>query len=140
MTSINKVFLVGNIGKDPEIRHTTSGKKIASFSLATSETWKDDKGQRQSKTEWHKVVVFNDNLAGIVEKYVKKGSRVLVEGKLQTRKWADNNGQDRYVTEVVVPQFGGTIATLDPIQKDFEQGGEYDPQAPTNDLDDEIPF
>ena len=108
--SVNKVVLVGNLGREPEIRHTNSGKKVASFSLATSDVWKDTNGERQEKTEWHRVVVFNSNTADFVEKILKKGSKVYVEGSLQTRKWTDNSGQDRYTTEIVVGNFKGEIS------------------------------
>jgi len=111
--SVNKVVLVGNLGREPEIRHTNNGKKIAIFSIATSEVWKDANGERQEKTEWHRIVVFNPSTADFVEKYVKKGSKVYVEGSLQTRKWTDNSGQDRYTTEVVVSNFKGEIVLLD---------------------------
>lgn len=102
---INKCILVGNLGKDPEIRYTADGKAIANLTLATSESWKDKQGQQQEKTEWHRVVVFG-GLAEVVGQYLKKGSQVYFEGKLQTRKWQDQSGQDRYTTEVVVDQRG----------------------------------
>ena len=111
--SVNKVVLVGNLGREPEIRHTNTGKKVASFSLATSDVWKDANGERQEKTEWHRVVVFNPSTADFVERFVKKGSKVYVEGSLQTRKWTDNSGQDKYTTEVVVSNFKGEIVLLD---------------------------
>ena len=111
--SVNKVVLVGNLGREPEIRHTNTGKKIASFSVATSDVWKDANGERQEKTEWHRVVVFNPSTADFVERFVKKGSKVYVEGSLQTRKWTDNSGQDKYTTEVVVSNFKGEIVLLD---------------------------
>lgn len=112
--SVNKVTLLGNVGKDPEIRTTQAGKRIASITLATSETWKDKQtGEQKEQTEWHKVVVFNDGLAGVVERYVKKGSKLYAEGQLKTRKWQDQSGQDRYSTEVVVDQFNGNIVLCD---------------------------
>ena len=111
--SINKVILVGNLGRDPEIRHTANGKKIANFSLATSEIWKDPNGERQERTEWHRIVVFNSSTADFVERFLKKGSKVYVEGSLQTRKWTDNSGQDKYTTEIVISNFRGEIALLD---------------------------
>ena len=112
--SVNKVVLVGNLGREPEIRHTNNGKKVASFSIATSDIWKDVNGERQEKTEWHRIVVFNSSTADFVEKFLKKGSKVYVEGSLQTRKWTDNSGQDRYTTEIVVGNFKGEIILLDP--------------------------
>lgn len=111
--SINKVILVGNLGRDPEIRHTNNGKKIANFSIATSEVWKDANGERQERTEWHRIVVFNPNTADFVERYLKKGSKVYIEGALQTRKWTDNSGQDKYTTEIVVSNFKGEVVMLD---------------------------
>lgn len=112
--SVNKVILVGNLGKDPEIRHMPDGSKLATFSVATSEAWKDrTTGERKDKTEWHRVAVFNDRLADVVEKYIKKGSKVYVEGQLQTRKWTDNEGHDRYTTEVVLSKFRGELTMLD---------------------------
>ena len=113
MGSVNKVILVGNVGKDPEIRKTQSGKPVASFSIATSEIWKDkSSGERKEKTEWHKVVCFNDNISKIIEAYVKKGSSVYVEGQLQTRKWTDKDGVDKYSTEVVLQAFNGSLTLL----------------------------
>src|ERR1700685_1660703 len=101
--SVNKVILVGNLGKDPEIRSTQDGREIASFSLATSQSWKDNAtGERKEKTEWHNIVVFNTNLVGVVKNYVKKGSKLYIEGALQTRKWTDKDGRERYSTEVVL--------------------------------------
>ncbi len=111
--SINKVTLVGNLGRDPEIRHTTSGQKIAHLSVATSDTWKDKSGERQERTEWHRVVVFNANLADFAERFLKKGSKVYVEGALQTRKYADQTGQDRYTTEIVLGAYRGELVVLD---------------------------
>lgn len=111
--SVNKVTLVGNLGRDPEIRHTNSGQKIANLSVATSDTWKDKSGERQERTEWHRVVVFNANLADFAERYLHKGSKVYVEGALQTRKYTDQSGQDRYTTEVVLGAFRGELVMLD---------------------------
>ena len=99
--SINKVTLVGNLGRDPEIRHSTAGQKIAHLSVATSDTWKDKSGERQERTEWHRVVIFNANLADFAERFLKKGSKVYVEGALQTRRYTDQSGQERFTTEVV---------------------------------------
>jgi len=112
--SVNKVILVGNLGKDPEIRRTQDGRPIANLRIATSETWKDkNSGERREKTEWHSVVIFNENLAKIAEQYLRKGSKVYVEGQLQTRKWQDQQGQDRYSTEVVLQGFNGTFTIID---------------------------
>lgn len=114
MASLNKVMLIGNLGKDPEIRKTQSGKPIANFSIATSETWKDKTtGEKKEKTEWHNIVVFNEGLAGVVERYVKKGSKVYIEGALQTRKWQDKDGNDRYSTEIVLQAYNGQLIMLD---------------------------
>lgn len=150
--SINKVILVGNLGRDPEIRHTANGKKIANFSLATSEIWRDTNGERQERTEWHRIVVFNSSTADFVERFLKKGSKVYVEGSLQTRKWTDNNGQDKYTTEIVVSNFRGEIALLDG-RADGAEAADNAPdagwdssaasEAPaenTGDFNDEIPF
>ena len=112
--SVNKVILVGNVGNDPEIRTFGNGGKVANFSLATSENWRDKQsGERKEKTEWHRVAVFNDGLVGVIERYVKKGSKLYIEGKLQTRKWTDNSGQDKYTTEVVLQGYGGNLTMLD---------------------------
>ena len=112
--SVNKVILVGNLGKDPEVRRMTSGDPVVNLSLATSESWKDKaSGERKEKTEWHRVVIFNKNLAEVAEKYLRKGSKVYVEGQLQTRKWTDKEGQERYSTEVVLSQFRGELTLLD---------------------------
>jgi single-strand DNA-binding protein len=112
--SVNKVILVGNLGKDPEIRRLNSGDPVVNFTLATSETWRDkNSGDRKEKTEWHNVVIFNDNLAKVAEQYLKKGMKVYVEGQLQTRKWQDQQGQDRYTTEIVLQKFRGELQMLD---------------------------
>ncbi len=151
MSSVNKVILIGNLGKDPEIRTTQDGKEIASFSIATSESWKDKgTGERKEKTEWHRISVFNPNLVGIVKSYVKKGSKIYVEGQLQTRKWTDKEGKDNYVTEVVIQAFNGGITLLDKRDDSKEQqysqtkGNGYVESKPIDkrdaDLDDEIPF
>jgi single-strand DNA-binding protein len=111
--SVNKVILVGNLGKDPEVRTSQDGTKIVNFTLATSESWNDRaSGERKERTEWHRVVIFNENLAGIAEKYLRKGSKVYVEGALQTRKWTDQAGQEKYTTEVVISRFRGDITLL----------------------------
>src|ERR1700681_3772183 len=112
--SVNKVILVGNLGKDPEIRRTQDGRPIANLSVATSESWRDKAtGERKEKTEWHRVVIFNEGLCKIAEQYLKKGAKVYLEGQLQTRKWQDQSGQDRYSTEVVLQGFRGELTLLD---------------------------
>ena len=112
--SVNKVILLGNLGRDPEIRSTQSGSKMATFSMATSKRWRDKNTQEQrDKTSWHNIVVFGDGLVDIVEKYVKKGSKIYVEGELQTRKWQDQDGNDRYTTEVVLQGFNSNLTLLD---------------------------
>lgn len=140
MASVNKVILVGNLGQDPDIRHTQDGRAIVNLSVATSESWKDkNTGERREKTEWHRVVIFNEGLAKVAEQYLKKGSKIYVEGQLQTRKWTDKNGVDRYSTEVVLQGFNSQLVMLD-----GKSGSERsDPQAPlsmASVLDDEIPF
>lgn len=144
--SVNKVIIIGNVGKYPEIRSFQNGGRVASFSVATSESWKDKAtGERKDRTEWHRISVMNDALVGIVEKYVKKGSKVYIEGQLETRKWTDNQGVEKYSTEVVLRPYRGEITLLDG-RKD---GGEVDEResaetlhqtAVRNDMDDEIPF
>jgi single-strand DNA-binding protein len=112
--SVNKVMLIGNLGADPEMRHTQDGRPIANLRIATSESWRDKAtGERKEKTEWHRVVIFNENLCKVAEQYLKKGSKVFIEGQLQTRKWQDQSGQDRYSTEVVLQGFRGELALLD---------------------------
>jgi single-strand DNA-binding protein len=112
--SVNKVILVGNLGKDPEVRRLNSGDQVVNFTLATSENWRDkNSGERKEKTEWHNVVIFNENLGKVVEQYCKKGSKVYVEGQLQTRKWQDKDGNDRYTTEIVLQRFRGELTLLD---------------------------
>ncbi|MEL6237116.1 MAG: single-stranded DNA-binding protein [Pseudomonadota bacterium] len=112
--SLNKVMLIGNLGADPEIRSFQNGGKVANLRIATSETWKDrNSGERQERTEWHTVAIFSEGLVNVVESYLKKGSKVFVEGQLQTRKWQDQNGQDRYSTEVVLRGYNGTLTMLD---------------------------
>ncbi len=159
--SVNKVILVGNLGRDPEIRSTQDGTKVANLSLATSETWRDrNSGERRERTEWHRVVIFNERLCEIAEKYLRKGSKIYVEGQLQTRKWTDQQGQERYTTEVVLQRFRGELTMLDGRQ-DGGGGGYGDDGGPGGgsgggfgggsggggggsggggDLDDEIPF
>ncbi len=149
--SVNKVILVGNLGRDPEIRHASDGTKIATFSVATSESWKDrTTGERKDRTEWHRVVVFNDRLSDVVEKYIKKGTKLYIEGQLQTRKWTDTTGQERYSTEVVLSKFRGELSILDSRGSGFGEGvssaaGGSESSleavgASLSDLDDEIPF
>ena len=154
VSGVNKVILVGRLGKDPEVRHTNNGGKIASFSLATSESWNDRaSGERKEKTEWHRVVIFSTGLCDIAEKYLRKGSQVYLEGQLQTRKWTGDDGNDRYTTEVVLGQFRSELRMLD--SRNNENVGE-NPLDSSNgisdtdrstegsslagDLDDEIPF
>ena len=112
--SVNKVILIGNLGRDPEIRSFPSGGKVANLRIATSESWRDrNTGERREKTEWHSVAITSEGLVGVVERFLKKGSKVYLEGRLETRKWQDQSGQDRYTTEVVVAGFGGTLVMLD---------------------------
>jgi single-strand DNA-binding protein len=112
--SVNKVILIGNMGKDPEVRTTQDGNKIVNLTLATSETWNDRaSGERKERTEWHRVVIFNDRVADVAERYLKKGAKIYVEGSLQTRKWTDQSGQERYTTEVVIGRFNGQLTMLD---------------------------
>jgi len=112
--SVNKVILVGNLGRDPEVRSMQDGRSMVNMSVATSDTWRDrQSGERKERTEWHRVVIFNEKLAEVAQKYVRKGSKVYVEGQLSTRKWTDQSGQERYTTEVVVPRFGGALTMLD---------------------------
>ena len=169
--SVNKVILIGNLGADPEIRRTQDGRPVANLRLATSESWKDKTtGERKEKTEWHRVVIFNENLCRIAEQYLKKGSKVFIEGALQTRKWQDQSGQERYSTEVVLQGFRGELTLLDRAGAggagacgggggDFgadDAGGEFGSPGPTRkvaaaagargggggrgEMDDEIPF
>jgi single-strand DNA-binding protein len=163
--SVNKVILVGNLGRDPETRSTQDGMRIVNFTLATSETWRDKmSGERKERTEWHRVVIFNERLAEIAEKYLKKGSKVYLEGALQSRKWTDNSGQERYTTEVVLQRFRGELTMLDgarggaaapPAEGGFDEdyGGGFSGETsasrsvppsrgrtPVDDLDDDIPF
>jgi len=124
--SVNKVILVGNLGRDPEIRHTQDGKKIANLSIATSESWKDrNTGERRERTEWHRVVIFSEGLANIAEKYLRKGSKVYIEGQLQTRKWTDQSGVEKYSTEVVLQGFNCTLTMLDGREGGGGGGGGY---------------
>lgn len=152
--SINKVILVGNLGADPEIRQTKDGRPIANLSIATGESWKDkNTGERREKTEWHRVVIFSEGLAKIAEQYLRKGSKVYIEGQLQTRKWQDQNGQDKYTTEVVLQGYSSNLTMLDSRQGggDFagssganvSSGAAVDslpPSSPGGDMDGDIPF
>lgn len=165
--SVNKVILVGNLGRDPEIRRTQDGRPIANLRIATSESWRDkNTGERRERTEWHSVVIFSEGLCKVVEQYVKKGSKVYVEGQLQTRKWQDQQGQDRYSTEVVIQGFNGSLMMLDgrtgagagapalaePGQADYGGGSDFgggngngndngrSAESFDKSLDDEIPF
>jgi single-strand DNA-binding protein len=124
--SVNKVILVGNLGRDPEIRSMQSGEEIAQLSLATSETWKDKaSGERKERTEWHRVVIFNENLVKVAKSYLKKGSKVYIEGSLQTRKWTDKDGAEKYTTEVVLQRFRGELTMLDGREGGGGGGGSY---------------
>lgn len=143
MVSVNKVTILGNLGREPEIRKTGDGKSIANLNIATSENWKDRDGNKQEKTEWHRVVVFG-KLADIVEKYLNKGDSVYIEGKLQTRKWQDSQGQDKYTTEISVDGFGGTLKMLGKRDSGGSQPAAEQPtmkpassDAP---FDDDVPF
>ncbi len=155
--SVNKVILIGNLGRDPEIRNTQAGKGIANLRLATSERWKDKaSGEWKEQTEWHTVVVYNEHLVSVCEKFLKKGSKVYLEGQLKTRKWQDKEGAERYSTEVVLQNFRGELTLLDPRKPTGDSGpSEYDPdqgeaaparstrRAPAKamaDMDDDIPF
>ncbi len=151
--SINKVILVGNLGADPRVNTTQSGSKVVTLSVATSDTWKDKlSGERKERTEWHRVVVFNSQLADVAERYLRKGSKVYIEGQLQTRKWEDANGQEKYTTEVVLQNFSSTMVMLDGRgeagsgadvfsgSSSASSGWDSAPTAGAADLDDDIPF
>jgi single-strand DNA-binding protein len=156
--SVNKVILVGHLGNDPEVRHTTDGSRVVHLSVATSESWKDrESGERKERTEWHRVVIFNDKLGEIAEKYLQKGDAVFLEGQLQTRKWTDQNGQEKYTTEVVLSRYRGELTLLG-SRRDraasgeslggFDQGGASRQRSVAGaeskpfgqDLNDDIPF
>ncbi|HPI62941.1 MAG TPA: single-stranded DNA-binding protein, partial [Alphaproteobacteria bacterium] len=133
--SVNKVILVGNLGKDPEVRSMQSGDRVASFPVATSERWKDKaSGERKEKTEWHKVAIFDERLVDIAEKYLRKGSKVYLEGQLQTRKWTDQSGQERYTTEVVLQRFRGDLTLLDSKSDGSSEGQDYERSAIPNEF------
>lgn len=159
--SLNRVILMGHLGADPEIRHTQDGRPIANFSLATSESWKDkNTGEKRERTEWHRVVIFTEGLAKLAEQYLKKGSRVYIDGQIKTRKWQDNNGQDRYSTEIVLDNFKSEMIMLgaagsgrppsanDPDEygqapagnRSTQQSKSHDAGALARDMDDDIPF
>ena len=145
--SLNKVMLIGNLGQDPEVRSFQNGGKVANLRIATSESWKDkNTGERKESTEWHTVAVFSEGLIAVVERYLKKGSKVFVEGQLQTRKWQDQSGNDRYSTEVVLRGFGGTLTMLDGPGGGDGRGepkrgyADLSGQSNYDDLDDDIPF
>lgn len=127
--SINKVILVGNLGRDPEVRQSGSGQKIVSFSVATSDVWKGKNGERQERTEWHRVVIFNQMLADVAERYVKKGSKVYIEGALQSRKWTDGSGVEKTVTEVVLGNYRGELVLLD--SRNGAPASSFDDSAPS---------
>lgn len=147
--SLNKVTLIGNLGRDPEIRTTGEGKEIANLSLATTDIWKDRvTGEKKEKTEWHRVVIFNEGLVSVVKNYLKKGSKLYIEGSLQTRKWNDNSGMEKYTTEIVLQNFNSQLILLDSknaASSSLQDAGhsEYKHSKPSfdhSDLDDEIPF
>jgi len=145
MSSLNKVMLIGNLGRDPEVRSFPNGGKVCNLRIATSENWKDkNTGEKREKTEWHSVAIFNEGLVRVAEQYLRKGSKVYLEGQLQTRKWQDQSGNDRYSTEVVLQGFGSTLTMLDGANNGggSDYGGQQEPQQeqPSRDLDDEIPF
>ena len=138
--SVNRVILLGNVGSDPQIRTAQNGKKMASFSLATSDKWKDKQsGEQRDKTEWHKVVIYNENIAAnVVEKYVNKGSKLYVEGSLQTRKWTDKDGSEKYITEVVLQGFNSKIELLDSNNK--SENSEPQVGSEPQGIEDDIPW
>lgn len=146
--SLNKVTLIGNLGRDPEIRTTNDGKEIANFSLATSESWKDKvTGEKKDKTEWHRIVCFNEGLVKVIKEYVKKGTKLYIEGQLQTRKWLDNANQEKYTTEVVLQGYNANLVLLGTGNNSMGQSSQSSTPTPSdnpvfenNELDDEIPF
>jgi single-strand DNA-binding protein len=150
MAGVNKVILVGNVGRDPEVRSMNNGGKVVNLSIATSETWRDkNSGERQEKTEWHRIVIFNEKIGEVAEKYVRKGSRIYIEGALQTRKWTDQSGAEKYSTEIVLQRFRGELVLLgekgdgrnddtdDYRPEPKRDGGTRKPSGP---IDDDIPF
>ena len=147
--SVNKVILIGHLGRDPEVRTFQNGGKVCNLSLATTETWKDKRtGDRQERTEWHRVSILADGLVGVADRFLRKGSKVYIEGQLETRKWQDQSGSDRYSTEIVLRPYAGTLVLLDRSEGAGSSGGSsggpdrggQDPQAGSRDIDDEIPF
>lgn len=151
--SLNKVILIGHVGRDPEIRSTNDGKEIASLTLATSESWKDRvTGEKKEKTEWHRVVVFSEGLVGVIKSYIKKGSKIYIEGALHTRKWNDQNGVEKYTTEIVMQAYNSTLIMLDGNKNSPSNSSSAEPQHSSmrtnnnntnfdhSELDDEIPF
>lgn len=147
--SVNKVILVGNLGADPEVRHSQDNNKVVTFSIATSENWKDKNGERKDRTEWHRIVIFSPGLADIAEKYLKRGAKVYIEGQLRTRKWQDGNGNDKYTTEIVLSSYNGYMIMLDKTNgsnSTQEQDSSNNTDEPSWDnststeIDDEIPF
>ncbi|MDO6732213.1 single-stranded DNA-binding protein [Marinovum sp. 2_MG-2023] len=163
--SVNKVILIGNLGRDPEVRNFQNGGKVCNLTVATSENWKDrNTGERRERTEWHRVAIFSEGLVRVAEQYLRKGSKVYIEGQLQTRKWQDQSGQDRYSTEVVLQGFGSTLTMLDgregpggnqgpsdpggydrnydsgPRDTGYDSGPKTSGNMPSRDIDDEIPF
>jgi len=145
--SVNKVILVGNLGADPEIRRTQDGRPICNLRLATSDSWRDkNTGERREKTEWHRIVIFSEGLCRIAEQYLRKGSKIYVEGQLQTRKWTDQSGQERYTTEVVLQNFNSTLTMLDSrgsgqaAKSEAQEDGSPAQSFQDEELDDEIPF
>ena len=143
--SLNKVTLIGNVGKEPEIRSLNDGRELANFSLATTESWKDKMtGDRKDKTEWHRIVCFNDGLVRVIKNYVKKGTKLYIEGQLQTRKWVDNENQEKYTTEIVLQNFNSTLILLDSkgevSQNNMSESNNNVSNFDNSDLDDEVPF
>jgi len=147
MASVNKVIIIGNLGRDPEVRTFQNGNKVCNLRIATSEKWRDkNSGERKERTEWHSVAIFSEPLAKVAEQYLRKGSKVYIEGQLETRKWQDQSGNDKYSTEVVLRPYSSTLTMLDGGSNDDSGGGYGAPQQqqsqqqPSRDLDDEIPF
>jgi len=149
--SLNKVLLIGRLGNDPEIKQMTNGKSVARLSVATSETWKDkNSGERKEKTEWHRVVIFNEGLVGVVQQYLKKGSQVYIEGQIQTTKYTDNNGQEKYSTQIILQGYNSTLTMLgasnasskvdDGSMNQDSSSLPSDNNVSSNELDDEVPF
>jgi single-strand DNA-binding protein len=146
MAGVNKCILVGNLGQDPEARSFSNGGEVVNLRVATSESWKDKDGNRQERTEWHTVAIFNENLGRVAKNYLRKGSKVYLEGQLQTRKWQDQAGADRYATEIVLQKFGGALVLLDAREGGGSSGSAGQesrrsrPAAFDTDIDDDVPF